>query len=346
MPASACRPPHSATSEAAIATRTAAVARSTRCAGGRRLAVGAATLDGAMTACRRFRFRLAAGAADAPAHRGQPRSALARAEGAAVTQNARRSVADAQATSTPRIGATARALTRPTIGHGSTWHRNWIVAADASWSRPRPRRRSRDRLEAPRPRAASGTRAKQRRGARAVARSGRVAGDIEDASGARSSKAIDELAHDLRRRDRAGGASHVSTSAIGATAQTATDATAGARRTEARETARPDAFLKLLVDAAAATRIRSSRRTNGEFIAQLAQFSSLEQLTAIADVDQRHGLGAPSPTLAGTARHARRPALHRQTARRHRAAPPGGARTWQSDPFRPACRASTPTRRT
>ena len=89
----------------------------------------------------------------------------------------------------------------------------------------------------------------------------------------------------------------MSTPAIGATAQTAANATQSKTDRTSRDLGQ-DAFLKLLT-----TQLQNQDPTkpqdNGEFIAQLAQFSSLEKLTAI-ETSMRE-LSAAFATLAGTA---------------------------------------------
>ena len=92
---------------------------------------------------------------------------------------------------------------------------------------------------------------------------------------------------------------------------------------------------------------------NGEFLAQLAQFSSLEKLTAIETSIKE--LTAAFETLGGTRRPARRPAAapaaahpsndsqRRRRTHAVRAAPYTRASSapqeasWRLDPFRPVC---------
>jgi len=89
----------------------------------------------------------------------------------------------------------------------------------------------------------------------------------------------------------------VSTPAIGATAQTAANATQSKTDRSSRDLGQ-DAFLKLLT-----TQLQNQDPTkpqdNGEFIAQLATFSSLEKLTAISTKLDQIG-SALGVTLTGT----------------------------------------------
>jgi flagellar basal-body rod modification protein FlgD len=96
----------------------------------------------------------------------------------------------------------------------------------------------------------------------------------------------------------------VSTPAIGSAAQTTgTAATQGTNRTTGTRDLGQDAFLKLLT-----TQLQNQDPTkpqdNGEFIAQLATFSSLEKLTSIsAKLDQigtALGVTLTDETGAGT----------------------------------------------
>ena len=88
----------------------------------------------------------------------------------------------------------------------------------------------------------------------------------------------------------------MSTPAIGATAQAAASATQGKTDRTTRDLGQ-DAFLKLLT-----TQLQNQDPTkpqdNGEFIAQLATFSSLEKLTSI-EASMKE-LSAAFATLAGT----------------------------------------------
>lgn len=89
----------------------------------------------------------------------------------------------------------------------------------------------------------------------------------------------------------------MSTPAIGATAQTAANATQSKTDRSSRDLGQ-DAFLKLLT-----TQLQNQDPTkpqdNGEFIAQLATFSSLEKLTAISTKLDQIG-SALGVTLTGT----------------------------------------------
>jgi flagellar basal-body rod modification protein FlgD len=89
----------------------------------------------------------------------------------------------------------------------------------------------------------------------------------------------------------------VSTPAIGATAQAAINATQGKTDRSTRDLGQ-DAFLKLLT-----TQLQNQDPTkpqdNGEFIAQLATFSSLEKLTSISTRLDQIGT-ALGVTLTGT----------------------------------------------
>ena len=217
------------------------------------------------------------------------------------------------------------------------WHRNWIRSLRRELVRTEANAEDRRvQLEAAE-QALRQARPRARQGARAVARSG-PSRRTRNASGATEQQAIDELATPCAARSAQEERAIVSVSALGVERRHhRTTPAAGHGRPRDADLGQ-DAFLKLLDDAARATGPDSSRRTNGEFIAQLAQFSSLEKLTQIETSIRRQLSACLRRRSRGTGAARRRPA-HSTAARRRRGSAIQEAMTWQSDRFRPACRA-------